>query len=218
MQAAKHLQEQLITPLPTIDLNMKNFKKFSAFAFILVINSCANVKNSTNQYETTLETIEFKCEGTSDDCTNSKYSLTKSLDDREFILKDANSSFFKGNDIKYNYLYQVFKSRFLLITPIKLPHNLSSIDLASRDYVFVYDLETKKSYHFEAKGFYISSFKPTNPLISIETIQKSKRDGYNITTVIDSIDEKDAKIYLVLLDLKSKEVIRLISGLGNIPD
>lgn len=182
---------------------------------ILVLNSCANMKDNSNQYERTLEFIVFKCDDLSNDCVDSKYSLIKSLKGNEFILTHANSIFFKGNDGVYDYLYEVFKSRYLLITPIKLPHNLSSTALANRGYVFVYDLKTSKSYHFEAKGFHISSYKPTYPLFASEVIEKSRKEGYTIYATINSIDDENRKVSLLMFDLKSKEVIELIPNDDN---
>lgn len=178
--------------------------------FIIFLVGCVAPKTSiqSDSYEISLSHLEFECNSEYTECYSEKYSIAKVYDGNKIQLKENNEIFFEGENRVRNYLYEVFESRFLLITPIKETH-YASTGLIPRDLVSVYDLKTKKLFQFSAKKRTISSIKSLNDRSSDESIINLKRQNYNIITTVERIDIENGIIYLLLPDLKSIEQFKL---------
>ena len=172
--------------------------------------SCKSPKTFVQDYsyEVNLSSIEFECNSEYTECYSEKFSIEKIYDGNKILLKSNGEIFFEGEDKVRNYLYEVFESRFLLITPIRETHYAGTY-LIPRDLVFVYDLAIKKMYMFSAKKRTISAVKSLNIRDSEESIINSKKQNYNIMTTVEKIDIENGKIYLLLSDLKSVEEFKL---------
>jgi|GEM_PF-7127774 len=189
------------------DLDMKNI--YLSF-FIIFLVGCAAPKTSiqSDSYEINLSHIEFECNSEYTECYSEKYSIAKIYDGNKIQLKENNEIFFEGENKVRNYLYEVFESRFLLITPVKETHYAGTY-LIPRDLVSVYDLTTKKLYKFSSKKRTISGIKELNHRYTDESIIDLKRQNYNILTTVERIDIENGIIYLLLPDLKSIEQFKL---------
>ena len=56
------------------------------------------------------------------------------------------------------FMYEVYKSRFLLISYISTPNYLSSPYNTERNKIFLFDLKSKKMYDFLGERIYIFSY------------------------------------------------------------
>ena len=178
--------------------------------FITFLVGCAAPKTSmqNDSYEINLSYIEFECNSEYTECCIEKYKISEVYDGNKILLKHNNEIFFEGEDKVKNYLYEVYESRFLLVTPVKETHYAGTYSIP-RDLVSVYDLTTKKLFQFSAKKRTISAIKSLNIRYSDESIINSKKQNYSIMTTVDKIDAENGIIYLLLPDLKSVEEFKL---------
>lgn len=169
----------------------------------MIIFSCKNKQNMKNDYEIISEIILLECSDKklNTNCRNQKYNIEKKYDSGEkFSLIQENKVFFKASETNKYFMYEIYKSRFLLISYIKTPNNLASPYNAERNEIYLFDLKNKKIYNFDSRGYLFSVFKNNNIKVNI-----INNNGLNRVTISD-IDVEKEIITLELADLTKKSI------------
>jgi|SRR5690554_334309 len=188
------------------------YTKIKFTMIILSIISCCSCKslsskNVQTEFEPVVDILIFT---NNEQSIKGKYSITEEfIKDEIFVLKNNGDIFFEGNYALKDYLYEVFKDRYLFITPMQKRNNLASPFLTSRDSVLLYDLQEKGLYNFNANGFLIQAFKEKYPVRSTETINEQKSNGFKLNATYDSVNIETNELFLLLEDLKTIEIIKL---------
>src|SRR5690606_38957099 len=145
------------------------YTKIKFTLIMLSVISCVGCKSLSGQDAQTDDTsvVDILIFKNNEDVVEGKYSVIKEfVTDEVFVLKNNGDIFFEVNDALKDYLYEVFKNRYLFITPMQKRNNLASPFSTSRDSVFLYDLQEKRLYNFNANRFLIQAFKEKYPRAS----------------------------------------------------
>jgi len=182
------------------------------FLSIFFLFSCGSKKiilNPNSRY--LIETIYFEDQKiNSSRSTNEQYQLTKEVTaPNYFNLIHNNSIFFKALEKDRYFIFEVFDSKFLLISHIPSPNNYASPYNGKRDKTYLYDLENSKLYYFKTIDYLLSPIRNGNPLV----INKESR---NKQGTIDAIDIENRSVIILLADLVTYERLELISVKDNI--
>ncbi len=104
-----------------------------------------------SSYKTSIDTMENKVVITYRDL-----KLKEEREGKFFNLLLKNEAVINGNWNKYNYLFEVYKSSFLLISYLKGRANAAGPDLFERDNVLILDLQTGDLCKVSLKGIYLT--------------------------------------------------------------
>ena len=187
-------------------------KLFVYLVIIVFAYSCANnYKAVDKEHEVSLDALDLDCANANRKTDKSEgYPVCKiELNDNKFNLEHNGRIFFRGNYTKHRYSYEGFKSKYVFITPVAKLHMAATLSQIPRDSVFLYDLKSQQLFRFSAKGFWISFFKPKTPYMKKELIENNKKEGYKLVSFVDSVAIESKKLYLLLPDFKSREVVSL---------
>lgn len=183
-------------------------KNIYIILFVLVIAACSKKYEIVdNPASSVLDYPRFQRNNADGSFADNRYSLSKVSNGNSFHLQHHGKIFFNGNVADHYYLEEIFNDRFLFITVNKKPNIWSSVSLVPRDSVFMYDMGSRKLFYLSAKGFRFSSVKFQSPLSNPEVIMKQVEKGYDLMTVIDSVDMANDELHLLYEDYKTKAIV-----------
>lgn len=162
---------------------------------------------SKSNYEIITEVIYFDNKENSGEevfYKNVKYNISKKYSSKEnFDLIYNGHNFFKASEKERYFIFEVFKSRYLLISYIPSPNNYSSPYDLEREKTYLYDMKSQKIFYFITKNYLLSPIKNINP------IKQKKEDNYKLRATINNVFINNDEIVLLLSDLKTLERIKL---------
>ena len=182
------------------------------FLFFLIITFCYSCNNSKStiylQNQTATEVIYFEKNDSNnlELSKNTKYNLTKkSLTDNNFELYADNYLIFKFCEKDKYFIYEIFKSRFLLISSIPIENKESSPFNLKREIIYLCDLSNKKLYFFYTKNYILSPFRNSSPIKYMDDFKQ------NIRATINDINTENNEVTVLLSDLMTTKILKLLT-------
>lgn len=184
--------------------------------FITLFIACSSSKRAVNNNENMNENIELSLsflhlykssvDTTEDRITiyYDKLNLKEERKDKSFNILLNDQIVITGDRNNYQYLFEVFKESYLVISYVKGHSYASGPDLFERDNVLILDLQTRDLSKVSLKGIYLTRSKDFL-LKNYYDKEISSEDRLNTYCSIENINFEKNKLTLYTQDSENKE-------------
>jgi hypothetical protein len=202
--------------LPHIIGNKRNIMNKILIIFITLFIACSSSKRLVNNNEKMKENIELSLsflhlyKSSVDTNENritiyyNKLNLKEERKDKSFDIILNDQIVITGDRNNYQYLFEVYKESYLVISYVKGYSYASGFDLFERDNVLILDLQTGDLCKVSLKSFYLTRSKDFL-LKNYYHKEISNEDRLNTYCTIENINFKENKLTLYTQDLENKE-------------